>query len=66
MCSCRVFFFGKCQKVSIYKECLICDFMPKNGLFLSQSFGDLIINKFELSEYLRQNWITVMKNIPKV
>ena len=39
-------FFGKCQKVSIYKECLICDFLPKNELFLSQSLGDSIINKF--------------------
>ena len=38
--------FGKWQKVSIYKKWLICDFMLKNGLFLSQSLDSFIINKF--------------------
>jgi len=46
-------YFGKCEKIS--KECLICDFMPKNGLFLSPSLGDFIINKFQFLEYLRKN-----------
>ena len=38
--------FGKCQKVSIYKECLICEFMLKNGLFLSPSLGDFVVKRF--------------------
>ena len=42
------------QKVSIYTECLIYDFMLKNGLILSQLLGIFIINKFEFSEYLRK------------
>ena len=59
-------FFGKCQKVSIYKGCLNCDFMLKNGLFLLESLGCFIVIKFEFSEYLRINWIKFMKNEPKV
>ena len=35
-------FKRKCQKVSIFKGCLICDFMLKNGLFLSHSLGHFI------------------------
>ena len=41
---CSVFKRGR-QKVSIYKGCLSCDVMLKNGLFLSQSLGLFIINK---------------------
>ena len=54
------------KKVSIYMRSLICDFMLKKGLFLSQSLGLFISNKFEFSEYLRKNWIESMKNQPKV
>ena len=39
-------FLGKCQKVSIYKGYLICEFMFKNGLFLSLLLGDFNSNKF--------------------
>ena len=59
-------FFGKCQKVSIYKGCLICEFMFKNGLFLSLSLGDFSSYKLKFSEYLRKNWKTILKNQPKV
>ena len=40
--------------------------MPKNGLFLSQSLGDFIINKFKFSEYLIKNWIQILGNHQKV